>query len=134
MSSSSINVARIDPPGWPARPTMAAAVVYDGIAYLSGVVPTDEQGKLVGPDDPSAQAKACIDAIESVLAAAGASLDDILRCTCFATTMAAAGAYIQERSKRMTTRPAATTVMVSELLVPGAMLEVEVIARTKSSP
>ena len=120
---------RFDPPGAPVRPTMAAVTVYGGIAYLSGVIAADDDGNLIGADDPAAQAKACVDGVERILAAAGATLDDVLRATCFATTADAAMAYIRERSSRMTNRPAATTVLVSELLLPGAMLEVEVIAR-----
>jgi enamine deaminase RidA (YjgF/YER057c/UK114 family) len=124
---------RIDPPGWLVRATMAQAVVYNGIAYLSGVVPTDLEGRLIGPEDAAAQATACIDSVETILKSAGASLDDILRTTCFATSIAAGRAYIAERSRRMTNRPAATTVLVSDLLVPGAMLEVEVIARVSQA-
>jgi len=121
--------ARVDPPGAPVYASMAAAVVYGGIAYLSGIIAADDDGNLIGEGDPDAQARACIDSMESVLAAAGSSLDDVLRCTCFATSSEAATAYIRERSSRMGCRPAATTVLVSDLLLPGAMLEVEVIAR-----
>ena len=120
---------RFDPPGAPVRPTMAAVTVYAGIAYLSGVIAADDEGNLIGAGDPAAQAKACVDGVERILEAAGATLDDVLRATCFATTADAAMAYIRERSSRMTNRPAATTVLVSDLLLPGAMLEVEVIAR-----
>jgi len=119
----------VDPEGYPQLPGMAAAVVHQGLAYLSGVIAIDAQGRLIGEDDPQAQARACIDHIERVLAACGASLQDVIRATCFATSLDAARAYMAERAGRMKQRPAATTVQVSALLLPGAMLEVEVIAR-----
>lgn len=127
------DIARIDPPGARVRPTMTAVTVYQGIAYLSGVIATDDEGNLIGAGDPVAQAKACVDEVERVLKAAGSSLDDVLRCTGFATSTEAGFAYIRERSARMTKRPAATTVIVSELLRPGAMLEIEVIARVPAA-
>ncbi|CAN5293087.1 RidA family protein [soil metagenome] len=120
---------RIDVPGETPRATFAAAIAHQGVLYLAGIVPTGPDGQLIGRDDPAAQAKACVDRIEQVLAAAGATLDDILRATCFGTTAEAVGAYIAERNSRLSERVAATSVLVSGLLVPGAMLEVEVIAR-----
>lgn len=127
MQDDSIHL--IDVPGGAVRPTFVAAVAHQNVLYLSGIVPTAPDGTLIGPGDPAAQAKACVDRVEAVLAAAGASLDDILRATCFGTSAEAVRAYIAERNSRLSDRVAATSVLVSELLVPGAMLEVEVIAR-----
>jgi enamine deaminase RidA (YjgF/YER057c/UK114 family) len=121
-------VTLIDPPG-PASATMASATVHDGVIYLSGVIAAAPGGALIGAGDPAAQAAACLDRIEQVLAAAGAGLGDILRATCFGTTHEAVRAYIAERNRRLPARTAATSVLVSELLVPGALLEVEIIAR-----
>jgi len=42
-------------------------------------------------------------------------------------------AYIAERNRRLPQRVAATSVLVSALLDPEALLEVEVIARTSSA-
>ncbi len=118
-----------DPEGYPQLPSMAAAVVHDGLAYLSGIIAMDAQGNLIGEGDPKAQARACIDHIERVLAASGAALHDVVRATCYATSIDAAHAYIAERAGRMKQRPAATTVLVSGLLLPGALMEIEIIAR-----
>lgn len=119
----------IDLPGEQARSTFAAATEHAGVLYLAGVIATGPDGALIGPDDPAAQAAACLDRIEQVLAAAGAGLGDVLRATCFGTTPEAIRAYIAERNRRLPHRVAATSVLVSALLVPGALLEVEVIAR-----
>ena len=129
MAVGNADVLRTDPEGWRVTDRMAQVVVSDGVAYLSGVVPTDPSGELIGPGDAEAQARASLDNIEAVLAAAGTTLDNILRATCYATTQEAALAYMAERTRRMKNRPAATTILVSGTLVPGAMMEIEVIAR-----
>lgn len=116
---------------------LGLAVEVTGVRQFSALhyttrpvrTPAGADGTLIGPGDPAEQAKACIDGVEKVLAAAGATLDDILRATCFGTTPEAVRAYIAERNSRLTQRVAATSVLVSERLLPGAMLEVEVIAR-----
>lgn len=120
---------RIDIAGETASKTFAAAIAHDGVLYLAGIVPAGADGKLIGPGDPAAQAKAVIDRIEKVLEAAGATLDDILRATCYGTSAEAVQAYIAERNRRLSERVAATSVLISGLLLPGAMLEVEVIAK-----
>jgi len=129
MTSSSAPVRLIDPPGQPARPTFAAATEHAGVLYLSGVIATGPDGALVGRDDPAAQAACCLDQIEQVLTAAGAGLGDILRATCYGTSHAGIHAWIAERNRRLPARTAATSVLVSELLVPGALIEIEIIAR-----
>jgi|GEM_PF-7067027 len=109
--------------------TVAWAVVDRTTVYASGIVPTDGSGNLLGADDPKIQAKACFDNIEQLLDAAGSSIDDILRLTCFATSSKAARAFGAEHLKRIKRRHAATMIVINELIVPGAMFEVEVIAR-----
>lgn len=111
--------------------TMVDAVEWNGAIYLSGVVGLDESRNVIGQNDPAAQAKACLDRIEQVLVAAGGSLEDVLRATCFATSLDAVRAYIAERNRRIAHRVAATSVIVSELMVPGLVMEVEVIARSR---
>lgn len=126
---SPTDLRRVDPEGWLTMETVAWAVVDGTTIYASGVVPMDGEGRLIGADDPRAQARACFDNIEALLAAAGSSVDDIIRLTCFATSATAARAFGAEHLRRISRRHAATMIVVSELLVPGAMFEVEIIAR-----
>jgi enamine deaminase RidA (YjgF/YER057c/UK114 family) len=51
--------------------------------YLSGQVPIDANGDVVGPGDPTLQAEQCWKNIELCLAAAGAGLADIVKVVCF---------------------------------------------------
>jgi enamine deaminase RidA (YjgF/YER057c/UK114 family) len=51
--------------------------------YLSGQVPIDVNGDVVGPGDPTLQAEQCWRNVELCLAAAGATLADIVKVVCF---------------------------------------------------
>jgi enamine deaminase RidA (YjgF/YER057c/UK114 family) len=47
--------------------------------YVAGTAPLDDDGDVVGPGNPSAQAARCIERIEEALATVGASLQDVVR-------------------------------------------------------
>jgi enamine deaminase RidA (YjgF/YER057c/UK114 family) len=51
--------------------------------YLAGQVPVDKDGNVVGPGDPTRQAEQCWKNIELCLAAAGATLNDIVKVVAF---------------------------------------------------
>ena len=51
--------------------------------YLSGQVPIDEHGEVVGPGDPTAQAEQCWKNIQLCLEGAGATIDDIVKVVAF---------------------------------------------------
>ena len=53
--------------------------------FVSGVVPVDESGELVGGDDIVEQARIVFEGLGRVLAAAGASPQDIVKITLFLT-------------------------------------------------
>ncbi|GAA4612215.1 RidA family protein [Actinoallomurus liliacearum] len=96
---------------------------------LSGQVAIDAEGRLVGANDMRAQADYVLDTIEKILAAHGATLGDVVNIRTFLTDLDRIGEYAQARLPRFTgTPPTSTTVEVSRLFVPGALLEVEVTA------
>ena len=89
-------------------------------------------GKLVGENDPHAQAMQCFSNLSAVLSLADATLADVVKLTCFATSAAAYSGYAAIKSTLFTSRPpAGTTVIVAALLVPGALLEVEALAHRR---
>jgi 2-iminobutanoate/2-iminopropanoate deaminase len=107
----------------------ADAVRAGELLFVSGCVPVDGDGRLVGGDDVVAQARRVFENIASVLAAAGASPADVVKVTLFLTDVddrprinAVRQAFFGE------TRPASTLVEVSRLAIPGAKIEVEAIA------
>jgi enamine deaminase RidA (YjgF/YER057c/UK114 family) len=79
----------------------------------------------------AAQAEFIMDNITAILAAHGASLADVVNIRTFLTDMGQLSEYGKVRAARFTgTPPTITTVEVSRLWVPGALLEVEVLAIT----
>lgn len=122
---------RVVDPGWPWDDglSIAPAVRAAGLLYVSGQLALDANGVLVGHGDMEAQARRIFGNINEVLRAAGASLADVVRLTCYCTEFKDYAAYSKVRGEVFAGRfPASTTVGVSSFLVPGALLEVDAIA------
>ncbi|HYM67989.1 MAG TPA: RidA family protein [bacterium] len=104
------------------------AVVANGIVYAAGQVPLDPgTGQLV-PGDIRAQTKRVMENLKAVLAAAGSSLDRVVKTTVFlrdlndfGTMNEIYGEYFREQP------PARSTVQVAKLPREAAV-EIEVIA------
>jgi 2-iminobutanoate/2-iminopropanoate deaminase len=105
------------------------AVRVGDLVFVSGCVPVDSEGRLVGGDDAVAQARQALTNVGAVLAAAGSSFADVAKVTVYLTD-------IEDRAKINPVReeffgdarPASTLVEVSRLAVPGAKIEVEAVA------
>jgi len=100
-------------------------------AYVSvgGTAPIDADGKTVGVGDPAAQARQCFEIIRVALAAAGASLEDVVRTRMLLTDIgdwqavaAVRGEYFED------IRPVDTVMAVSRFVEPEWLVEVEVDA------
>jgi enamine deaminase RidA (YjgF/YER057c/UK114 family) len=101
------------------------------ILQLSGQVAIDADGKIVGGNDMTAQAEYIMHNITAILAAHSATLADVVNIRTYLTDMSRLPEYGKVRAARFTeTRPTVTTVEVSRLFIPGALLEVEVLAVT----
>ena len=106
----------------------ADAVVADGILYISGVVPIDADGNVVG-DDAVAQTRQVFANIGLVLAAAGAQPADIVKVTVYLLDIDDRPRINPVREEFFgDSRPASTLVEVSRLAVLGARVEIEAIA------
>jgi len=102
------------------------------LLFVSGVVPVDEAGRLVGGDDVVAQARQVFANMRAVLAAGGATFADVVKVSVFLTDVddrARINAVRQEVFGE--TRPASTLVEISALAIPGAKIEVEAVAVTR---
>ncbi len=107
----------------------AHAVVSGDALYVSGIVPVDASGALVGCDDVEAQARQVFAIMQSVLAAAGATAADVVKVTVYLVDIDDRPLINPVRQEFFgDTRPASTLVEVSRLAVPGARLEIEAIA------
>jgi 2-iminobutanoate/2-iminopropanoate deaminase len=104
------------------------AVKAGGLLFLSGIVPVDEQGALVG-ESADEQARQVFRNMELVLKAAGCGFDDVVKVTHFLLNVDDRAAINPVRQEFFgAARPASTLVEVSALAVPGALLEIEAVA------
>lgn len=100
------------------------------LVAVSGQVATREDGQLVGPGDPSAQARQVFENLRRCLAAAGLSLGEVIKLTYYLTDMAHLAAVRTVRDEFINTArpPASTAVQVVALARPEFLLEVEAFA------
>ena len=89
----------------------------------------DENGNIIGIDNPYEQTKFILAKIEKAMISAGASLKDVVRTRMFVTDISrweeigmAHGEYFRE------IKPVATMVEVKSLISPGMLVEIEVTA------
>jgi 2-iminobutanoate/2-iminopropanoate deaminase len=105
------------------------AVRAGELVFVSGIVPVDGDGNLVGGDDPVEQARQVFRNMADVLAAAGARPEDVVKVTVFLTDIDDRPLVNPARQEFFgEARPASTLVEVSRLVVPGARIEVEAVA------
>ena len=107
----------------------ADAVRAGELLFVSGCVPVDADGNLVGGDDVVAQARKVFENIGRVLAAAGTSPQNVVKVTVFLTSVDDRPLINPVRQEWFgETRPASTLVEVPRLAIPGAKIEVEAVA------
>jgi enamine deaminase RidA (YjgF/YER057c/UK114 family) len=123
-----------NPPGLP--PAKGYSQVVDvppgsRLIILSGQVPLDSTGQLVGGADFRAQAVQVFENIRRGLISRGAGFTDVVKITCYVLDARANLATLREVRDRYinpAAPPASTLVQVSGLFRPDVQLEVEVMA------
>lgn len=113
----------------PGKTTFSAAVRAGPFLYCSGLTAVDENRRVVG-DDMAAQARFIYRKLAAVLERAGATLADVVETVDYVTTFDgyAATADVRREVFAGGPYPAATGVKVSELVRPGALIEIRAIA------
>jgi reactive intermediate/imine deaminase len=105
------------------------AVRAGDLLFVSGCVPVDGEGRLVGGDDVVAQARQVFANVGSILEAGGATFADVVKVTVYLTDITDRTRINPVRQEVFgDARPASTLVEVSALAIPGAKLEVEAVA------
>lgn len=121
----------------PAPDGVAPAAAYSHVVLgtgrfvaVSGQLALDEDGKLVGAGDPTAQARQVFENLRRCLAAAGATFDDVVKLTFFVTDMAHMPAVRAARDAHIPADrlPAASAVQVAALVRPEFLMEIEAYA------
>jgi 2-iminobutanoate/2-iminopropanoate deaminase len=109
------------------------AVRVGELLFVSGCVPVDPEGRLVGGEDVVAQARQTFANLAAVLEAGGSSFADVAKVTVFLTDVDDRPKINPVRQEFFgDARPASTLVEVSRLAVPGARIEVEAVAVVRS--
>lgn len=118
-------------PGWPRydRYTFSPAVRKGNLLFISGLTATDADGAIVGEGDIVAQTRRIFELIGELLSEAGGSFDDVVKTVDYVTTTDNyAGTAAVRREFFPNGFPAATGVVVKQLLRPGALIEIDAIA------
>ena len=98
--------------------------------YIAGQLGYDSTGKRAGePGDFSAQATQCFENLKIALTSVGAGFEHVVKLNNFLIDIAHLPLFRDVRNKYITgTPPASTTIEISKLARPDALLEVEAIA------
>ena len=97
--------------------------------YISGQIATDAEGTLVAPNDLPAQSERVFENLKAILEANGASFADVVKLQTFVTTQDGFTEMREIRSRYLASDlPASTAVQVAALVVPDAVIEVDVVA------
>jgi reactive intermediate/imine deaminase len=121
----------VRPEGTPPTNGYSHAVAFTGtMIMVSGQVPLDADGKLIGPDDARAQARQVFRNIGAVLAAADATMSDVVKLTVFLTDLGDLAAFREARDEVIDADapPASSLVQVAGLVHPDFRIEVEAVA------
>lgn len=121
----------VQPDGLPPGNGYSHAVAFSGrTVVISGQVPADAQGRVVGAGDPVAQARQVFANLSAALAVAGATMAQVVKLTVFLTDLADLGAFRQVRDEYIAagTPPASSLVQVSGLVHPEFRMEIEALA------
>jgi 2-iminobutanoate/2-iminopropanoate deaminase len=104
------------------------AVKVGNLLFISGQLGIDPTTKKPY-DDFAAQVEGAINGVESLIVAAGGSLDNIVKCTCFLADINQFAAFNEIYSRRFSgaVKPARSTFQVAALPLAGAV-EIEAIA------
>jgi len=107
-------------------------VVVEGqhTIFIAGQLARDGQGNVVGKGDMRAQIRQVGENLKAALAAAGATLNDLVKTTTYVTDIDAFFQHVDVRMEYFGALPTSTTVEVRRLAHPDYMVEVEAIAVT----
>ncbi len=121
---------RIDPGwAWTRKLNISAGVKIGDTIYTSGTVSFDSDGNVVGEGDVYAQSQQVFKNIEEILAAAGATMADVVKINTFLTDMSGYADFGRARSETFSGgAPASAAYATPALVKPELLVEVEAIA------
>ena len=120
------------PPDFYDPKTYSHVVEVEGgrLLFVSGQVPVNAQRQLASRDLREQVAKV-YDNLETVLKSVGAGFENVVKTTNYLTDISQAKVFREVRDARFAhvkTRPASTTIVITALVEPEFLLEIEVVA------
>ena len=123
----------VNPPGMKPLGMYTQVTVAQGgsIAFISGQVAVDSQGKVVGAGNMRAQAVQVFENLKLALGGIGATFEDVIKFTIYIVglTQEKRKAVMDVRSRYISHKnpPAATMIGVDKLVEPELLLEIEAV-------
>jgi phage tail sheath protein FI len=114
---------------WESRVGYSRAVQAGSEVHVSGTTATDDDGNVIGKDDPYEQARQALRKIERSLDETDASFDDVVRTRIFVTDIdewEAIGDAHEEVFGNI--QPATSMIEVNRLINPDLLVEIEAVA------
>jgi 2-iminobutanoate/2-iminopropanoate deaminase len=119
----------LEPAGLPVPRGFSQSMSVGDIVFVSGQLPVNAERELVGGDDPVAQTRQVFHNLEVALNANGLGLQDIVKFTALVVTNDAYEAFRDVRDELIDPPfPTSTVACVTEIVIPGAVIEIDVIA------
>lgn len=103
------------------------AIQSGSLLFVSGVMPIDPTTNTLVENTIEAQAKQVMKNIDGVLKAAGYTVDDVVKTTCFLSDINNFAAFNEVYGNYFASKPARSCMAVKDL-PKAALVEVEVIA------
>lgn len=127
-------ITHLNPAGMHANPAFSQAVSVAGnveTIYVGGQNAVTADGQVIGVGDLAAQSEQVYTNLETVLAAAGATIHDVIKWTVFVVQgqdIQAGFAVFQRRYGMIPNPPAISFAFVAGLAHPDFLIEIEAIA------
>jgi 2-iminobutanoate/2-iminopropanoate deaminase len=120
-----VRAARLPQPIGP----FSYAVKARGMLYVSGALGVDENWNVVAPNDVTTQTRRALETIKAILDAAKVPPTNVVKVTVYLTNAADYKAFNEVRRAFFPEPfPASTVVVVKELVLKDAVVEIELVA------
>lgn len=106
---------------------LSKAVRAGDFVMLSGQLGLDSTGRLAG-EDIEAQTRQCLNNIKEILREAGCTLDQVIKATVWIVNREDFSRFNAVYASHFPTCPPVRSTVVSGLVLPGALVEIEVMA------
>lgn len=104
------------------------AVIANGLAFLSGQIPMDPVSGQIVEGDIAAQTERVLENVKAVLAACGATLDNVVKTTVFLKDMGTFAQMNEIYGRYFTSNAPARSTVEAARLPRDVKVEIEVIA------